>query len=279
MLSYRHAFHAGNHADVLKHLCLSMVLEKLIEKDKPLTYLETHAAAGAYDLNTAMPQKNREYMSGISPLLASEVSSEAMSRYKALVARYFADYKYPGSPAVAASVLREQDKLVLMELHNTEFEILRNNMRRDKRVTLHHRDGIEGVLALSPPTPRRGIVLIDPPYEQPLEYERIAKLIAQLHRKWPVGVIALWYPLLAQERNRAPAMLDVIARSQPASLFTAELWVEAQASDYGMYGSGMAFINLPWTVDEKIALVLPEIQQILAPDQGGFSHRWVLSPN
>lgn len=279
MLSYRHVFHAGNHADVLKHACLTLLLEKLIEKDKPLTYIDTHAAAGGFDLNSEMARKNREFASGVDKLLTLPSASPLLATYLDLASRCRQGNRYPGSPAVAAEILRATDKLVLMELHNTEFLHLKDNMRHDRRVTLHHRDGIEGALALCPPTPRRGVILIDPPYEQSLEYSRIAQMVAQLHKKWPVGIVALWYPLLARDRDRSSAMLDSLAKARPANLFTAELWVEAQAEDYGMYGSGMAFINLPWQLDEQIGQLLPVLHAALAETQGGYRCDWRISPH
>lgn len=276
MLSYRHAFHAGNHADIFKHLCLSLVLNKLLQKAKPLTYMDTHAAAGLYQLTSAMAQKTGEHASGVSKLLNTPNLPDTFNSFTSLIAPFFQQQQYPGSPSIAAKLLRDSDRLQLLELHNTEIEQLQKNLGRDRRVSVHHRDGYEGALALSPPTPRRGLILIDPPYEQAREYDQVVGFIKDIHRKWPVAVIALWYPLLGRERNRANELIERIQKNQPASLYQAELWVEPQSDDYGMHGSGMAFINLPWQADSEISGCLEPLSQILGGNTGGWRQEWLI---
>lgn len=278
MLSYRHAFHAGNYADVFKHLCQVLLLNKLTEKAKPLCYVDTHSAAGLYDLGADMANKTAEYSDGIDKLLQRAGQYPEITDYLALISQFRDKDLYPGSPAIAAHLLREQDKLILMELHNNEVENLRANMGRDPRVAIHHRDGFEGTLAIAPPEPKRGMVLIDPPYEQAREYQDVVNFIQKLHKKWPVGVVALWYPLLAEKRNKAPAMLDALAKVQPASLFIAECWVKPQPQELGMYGSGMAFINLPWQVDQQIAQLLPILTSLLGQTGAGYRTEWLIEP-
>ncbi len=276
MLSYRHAYHAGNHADVFKHLCLCLLIDKLVQKDKPMTYIDTHAAAGWYDLNGEMAQKTAEFVDGIDRLSKAENLSEPVQAYLSVVRRFRDKNVYPGSPAIAAELLRETDKLVFLELHKSDFDILKRNMGRDRRVFCHYRDGLEGALAICPPNPKRGMVLIYPPYELSDEYPQIASLVKQLHKKWPIGVIAIWYPLLAKARNRAPFLLQRLIESKPASLFVAELWVKAQDDEFGMHGSGMAFINLPWQLDRQIAEVLPSLIDKLADRGGGWRTEWLV---
>lgn len=276
MLSYRHAYHAGNHADVLKHFCLSLIIRKLVQKDKPLTYIDTHAAAGLYNLKSHMAAKNREFADGIDRLAGSIQAPEMLRHYLSLVQTYRTRNQYPGSPKIAAELLRPCDRLVLLELHENEFVNLKNNMQGDARVALHHRDAIEGALALCPPEPKRGLMLIDPPYELNEEYIQVADLIKKIHKKWPVGVLALWYPLLAKARNRAPKLIHSIAANKPTNLFVAELWVGAQQEEAGMYGSGMAFINLPWQLDEQIKTCMPLLVKQLAEKEGGFRAEWII---
>ncbi len=278
MLSYRHEFHAGNYADVFKHLCQSLVLQQLTRKPKPLTYLDSHSAAGRYNLASDMAQKTAEFVGGVDALLRASLHSTQAQGYLALVESLREQNQYPGSPAVAANLLRAEDRLVLMELHNTEINNLRDNMGGDPRVAIHHRDGFEGLLAVTPPTPARGLALIDPPYERTEEYQQVVKTLKALHQRWPVGVIALWYPLLAKKRNKAPAMIEAIAKNQPSSLYRAEIWVKSQPDELGMYGCGMAFINLPWQVDVQIESLMPELVQALGNQQGGCFSEWIIKP-
>lgn len=276
MLSYRHAYHAGNHADVFKHTCLTLLLQKLIQKDKPFTYVDTHAAAGVYQLNSEMAKKNREHAQGIDRLLSANNLPASIQTYINLVKGFRTRNRYPGSPAIAAQLLRANDKLMLLELHNNEFSNLKANMKGDARIGCHHRDAVEGVLALCPPEPKRGIVLIDPAWELADDYTNMARLLKELHKKWPVAVIALWYPLLARMRNKAPMLLNRLVANKPENLFIAELWVTAQQEEKGMHGSGMAFINLPWQVDEQIAAILPALEGVFADDGGGYRCEWLV---
>ncbi|MDO3386541.1 23S rRNA (adenine(2030)-N(6))-methyltransferase RlmJ [Gilvimarinus sp. SDUM040013] len=276
MLSYRHAYHAGNHADVFKHLCLTLILEKLLEKDKPLTYMDSHAAAGLYNLDGDMAQKTQEYAEGIKRLLNASSSLPVGQSYLSLVDTLYRSGRYPGSPAIAAHMLRDKDKLQLIELHNTEFANLHQQFRRDARVSCHHRDGFEGVQALCPPTPRRGMLLIDPPYEQQNEYDRVIQCVKNLHRRWATGTLAIWYPLLGRARNQADGLLARLTSLKPANLFVAELWIKAQSEDYGMHGSGMAVINLPWQVDTQLEQTLPHLATVLGKEHGGYRQQWLI---
>ncbi len=279
MLSYKHAFHAGNHADVLKHACLAILLNKLTQKNKPLSYIDTHAGSGLYNLNSDDARKNAEFADGIDRLLAARDALPALQTYLSVVRSFRDQEQYPGSPALAAQLLRPDDRLILMELHNNEFANLKHHLGHDPRAACHHRNGLEGVLALCPPTPKRGLVLIDPPYELNDEYVQITTTVKQLHRKWPTGIIAIWYPLLAHARNQAPHMLKHLVKDKPANLFVAELWVKAQDSEFGMHGSGMAFINLPWQVDEQIRGVLAQLEKTLTGKGGGSRSEWLVAPS
>ncbi len=276
MLSYRHAYHAGNHADVLKHACLCLLLQTLRQKDKALTYIDTHAAAGLYSLKGEMAQKNREFHSGIERLLAYPAPSPLLEDYYTLIANFREQNLYPGSPTIAARMLRAQDRLVLIERHNTEIEVLKRHLAADKRTAIHHRDAFEAALALCPPTPRRGVMLIDPPYEQASEYDAVVNLLGKLQSKWPVGVYCLWYPLLARRRDQSERLLKNLVKLQPPNVFIAELQVEKQNEDTGMYGSGMAFINLPWKMDELIIELLKQLNRILGAEAGRFRSDWLI---
>lgn len=277
MLSYRHAYHAGNHADVLKHLTLTLALDRLTHKASPLVYIDTHSGAGRYDLGDAQAQKTGEADAGIEALMAAPCDLPELNRYVQLVRRMRADQPrlYPGSPGVAAQLLRDQDRLLLMELHNTEVEALKANLGRDRRVAVHHRDGFEGLPALVPPTPPRGLVLMDPAYELSEDYARVLTSLERALQRWRTGVYLLWYPMLARQRDRSEWLKRQLRGLPAANLLVAELTVQAQGEDYGMHGSGMAIVNCPWQLDEQLAAVLPVLAGTLAGSGGGWHMEWL----
>ena len=274
MLSYRHAFHAGNHGDVLKHLCQMMLLEKLTEKDKAFVYIDTHSGAGLYDLQSDESQKTSEFEQGIGGLDGYSGANPTIQQYVELISEYTNLHQYPGSPQIANLYCREQDKLILMELHNTEIIHLKKNLK-GKNIEIHHRDGYEGLLALLPPTPKRGMVLIDPPYEVADEYSLVAKTMKQALKKWPTGIFTVWYPILSKraegKRRLCKAMLNDFSSLDCKNLLSVELCIESEHQDSGMYGSGLAIFNAPWLLDEKLEAVLPELKTLLEIDNSGSS--------
>ncbi|WP_417617109.1 23S rRNA (adenine(2030)-N(6))-methyltransferase RlmJ [Oceanisphaera sp.] len=286
MLSYRHAFHAGNHADVLKHAVQSLILEALSIKDKGFSYIDTHAGAGGYALDHEWTQKKSEYLGGIAPLWQQRQQWPQLAGYFAAIEAMNGGEQldfYPGSPKVAEYFQRPQDSLTLMELHHNEVELLRENMApqgrrsgRSKGPTIHHRDGFEGLIALLPPTPKRGLVLIDPPYELKEDYQTLATTLAKAYKRWPIGIYAIWYPLLAKNVDRSGALKTAIANSGFQDILCAELSVSEQAQDFGMYGSGMMILNPPWKLDEQLSELLPRLTKALAQDQAAdWSLRWL----
>lgn len=274
MLSYRHAYHAGNHADILKHLVLLALLQQLKQKDKPFVVMDTHAGSGLYAMDSAQARKTREAESGILPLWQRHqqqpFQSALLNDYLALVAHFNATESttalasYPGSPALIQAQLRAQDTLTVMELHNNEVDILRANFRGDRRVSIHHRDGFEGGVALSPPDPRRGLVLIDPAYEDKSDYQQVAKTVQEIHRRWATGLIAVWYPMLGRTRDHSPALIQKM-KALP-NVRVMELTVGPQTEEYGMHGSGMALINTPWQFGQLIDPALREAAACLSAD-------------
>lgn len=274
MLSYRHAFHAGNHGDVLKHLCQMLLLEKLTEKDKPFVYIDTHSGAGLYDLQSDESRKTSEFQKGIAGLDGYSGTNPTIQQYVELTRDYTNRDQYPGSPQLAKLLCREQDKLILIELHNTEINHLKRNLK-GKNIEIHHRDGYEGLLALLPPSPRRGMVLIDPPYEVADEYPLVAKTMKQALKKWPTGIFSVWYPILskrAEGKNRlCKAMLDDFSSLDCKNLLNVELCIESEHQVSGMYGSGLVIFNAPWLFDEKLGTVLPELKTLLEIDGKGSS--------
>ncbi|MCX7646744.1 MAG: 23S rRNA (adenine(2030)-N(6))-methyltransferase RlmJ [Rhodobacteraceae bacterium] len=234
MLSYQHAYHAGNRADLHKHDAFARLIAALAAKPRGITVMETHAGRGLYDLASPEALKTGEAAEGIlKARLAPGPLAEALA---AVRARHGAS-AYPGSPLIAATLLRPQDRLVLMELHPAEHAALKQAMR-GTGAAVHRRDGYEGVLALAPPVPRRGLVLVDPSYEVKSEYEAVPAFVARLRRKWPEAAVLVWYPILAEGRHER--LLAALAPLSP------ERHEVRFGTATGMLGSGLAGINLPF---------------------------------
>jgi len=281
MLSYRHAFHAGNHADVLKHAVETLIIEQLKSKEKPFCYLDTHAGGGCYDLSGEWPQKKAEYLDGIARLWPERQHWPELAAYWDVIATLNESELrfYPGSPEIARHLLREQDKLMLMELHNQEIEILRRHMGSDSRSAIHHRDGFEGLLGLLPPTPRRGLVLMDPPYELKEDYQRVLQTLKKAMQKWSTGIYALWYPILGKEADRSRSMLELFKYAGFPSVLVAELEVAAQPDEWGMNGSGMLILNAPWQLDGQLTTLLPRLcAQLAQGDEARWRLEWIAKP-
>ncbi|MDF2177544.1 23S rRNA (adenine(2030)-N(6))-methyltransferase RlmJ [Aliiglaciecola sp. CAU 1673] len=270
MLSYRHGYHAGNHADVLKHLCQLILLEKLAQKDKPFVYIDTHAGAGLYDLQSEQAQKTAEYEQGIDRLMQLQSANPHICRYQALVGEYHQQHRYPGSPELAFRLCREHDSLQLMEWHNQEVLNLKANFKDRRNVHIHHRNGFEGLVALCPPKPARGMVLIDPSYELPQDYVEVVESVKAAQKRWAGGTFAIWYPMLAKARDKSQTMLDGLSQLPVEQVLNIQLWVGAQPDDFGMYGSGMVIINPPWQFDEQVESLLQVLPTSLSdsPDAG-----------
>jgi 23S rRNA (adenine2030-N6)-methyltransferase len=247
MLSYQHGYHAGNLADVHKHSLLAWMLAYLTQKDKPLSYLETHAGRGLYDLTDAAALKTGEAAKGIA--IAAEWFAPDHP-YADLLARIRAKYgpdAYPGSPLVAAEMLRPMDSIHLAELHPQEYAALATNMAPYGGV-FRQRDGFEMALSLSPPDPRRGLMLVDPSFEVKAEYDTIPPLLAKVHRKWGVGILVLWYPLLTDEPHLP--MLRALQDAFPEGL-RHELAFPPARPGHRMVGSGLFVVNPPYGLKEE----------------------------
>lgn len=282
MLSYRHSFHAGNHADVIKHITLIAVLEKLKQKNKPFIYIDTHSGRGLYDLSSAEARKTAEFEQGISRLLDNSSDCEQIvTNYCDYVGRYLSQSPayYPGSPQIACDFLREQDKCIFIELHSDEIYKLKGNFYKDERVSIHNRDGFEGVNACMPPDPARGVVLIDPAYEVKQDYLDAVKAIEQSIKKWPHGIFLLWYPMLATQRDKTDILKKKVANLPINNLLSIELAVEQQQRDFGMFGSGMLVINAPYQLDKIMQPVAKQLAKKLAQDDKAYGQaEWLIEP-
>lgn len=253
-MNYRHAFHAGNFADVLKHVVLVETLGRLMAKESPLLYLDTHAGRGTYPLDDIAMQRGGEFRTGILPVLAAAHPTAAVTRYLKLVRQTGAVegvlHSYPGSPQIAQAMLRADDRAACCELAPLEADALRELMRGDRRIAVHERDGYEALGALVPPAEKRGLVLIDPPYEDPLEFDRLAKTLMTAHRRWPTGVYATWYPIT--RGGGAERYLALMRTSGLRRLLAVELMLRRADSPVGLNGAGMLLINPPFRLDEAL---------------------------
>ena len=269
MLSYRHAFHAGNHADVLKHFIEMQLLFYLAQKDKPFWYIDTHAGAGCYTLDSGYAAQNAEYESGIARLWERDDLPVLLADYVALVKRINPDGQlklYPGSPLVALELLRAQDRLRLFELHPADSEILRKNLAgHSPQVLVQAADGFNALKALLPPPPRRALVLIDPPYEDKQDYQRVAAALREGLKRFSSGIYAVWYPQL--QRTEARQLPEQLKKLPVKSWLHVALSVQAPNEDgFGMYGSGMFIINPPWLLHGALQEVMPYLVQQMGRD-------------
>ncbi|WP_428819445.1 23S rRNA (adenine(2030)-N(6))-methyltransferase RlmJ [Microbulbifer sp. MCCC 1A16149] len=266
MLSYRHGFHAGNFADVLKHCVLVEIISYLQKKDAPFDYIDTHAGAGGYALASDMAQKNCEYLNGIGQLYG-RCELPGLQNYLRLIEGLNPQgrlQQYPGSPLIAAQLLRPQDKAWLFELHPSDAEKLRQTLSRGRQCRVREEDGFAGLSSLLPCSSRRALILIDPPYEQKEDYRRIVTALQLIHRKMATATVALWYPVV--ERHRIDALEKQIAGSGMRNIELFELGIRADADGHGMTSSGMIVVNPPWTLRKQMQELLPALAADLSAD-------------
>ncbi|MCF1265559.1 23S rRNA (adenine(2030)-N(6))-methyltransferase RlmJ [Morganella morganii] len=272
MLSYRHSFHAGNHADVLKHTVQSLIIESLKEKDKPFLYLDTHAGAGRYQLSGEHAERTGEYLEGIARIWAQESVPEELKTYLEAVSALNprGDLRfYPGSPLIAAHLLRDHDKLNISELHPSDFPLLRNEFSRDNRARVVREDGYQQLKSQLPPLSRRGFVLIDPPYELKSDYQAVVKGIQEGHRRFATGTYAVWYPVVL--RQQIKRMVKDFQATGIRKILQIELAIRPDSDQRGMTASGMIVINPPWKLESQMKSVLPWLHKVLVPEGTGHT--------
>jgi 23S rRNA (adenine2030-N6)-methyltransferase len=289
MLSYRHAFHAGNHADVLKHFVTIQLLSYLNQKDAPYMVIDTHAGAGVYELDAAYAAKNAEYETGISRLWDRNDLPAPLAEYVNLVKSMNPSGKmryYPGSPYCAEKIMREQDRLRLFELHPSDAKILHENFSkleahaaaqgqrpttRGKRVLIQKGDGFLWLKALLPPPSRRGLILIDPPYEDKNDYRKVKDTLEDALKRFATGTYAIWYPVLQRMESRQ--MPEKLKRLPGNGWLNVTLSISTPSPDgFGLHSSGMFVINPPWTLEPLLRDVMPYLVKALGRDAGaGFT--------
>ncbi|AVH31606.1 23S rRNA (adenine(2030)-N(6))-methyltransferase RlmJ [Vibrio fluvialis] len=277
MLSYRHSFHAGNHADVVKHIVQSLILSALQQKDKPFVYHDTHSGVGRYDLTHEWSEKTGEYKQGIARLWQqTEVPEDIHSYLEAIKAlnddgelRY-----YPGSPRVARAHLRSHDRMVLTELHPSDYPLLEQEFHRDRQVAIFKEDGFARLKGSLPPKERRGLVLIDPPYELAKEYRDVVQAIAQSYKRWATGIYAIWYPVV--NRCDIDDMIEGLQGLGIRKILQIELGVSPDTNERGMTASGMIVINPPWKLESQMQSILPFLKEAIAPATGHYKVDWIV---
>lgn len=277
MLSYRHSFHAGNHADVIKHIVQTLIIESLKQKDKAFVYHDTHSGAGRYDLFDERAEKTGEYKEGIERLWLRDDIPSAIQPYLNVLNRINEQKKlryYPGSPKVGRSLLREQDRAIFTELHPSDFPLLLQEFRGDRQVKMYKEDGYARLKASLPPKERRGFVLIDPPYELKHEYQDVVDAMKEATTRWATGTYAIWYPVVY--RRNIDLITQGLEKLGIRKILQIELGVAPDSDERGMTASGMIVINPPWTLEQQMQEILPWLQAVIAPDQGHHFVRWVV---
>lgn len=278
MLSYRHSFHAGNHADVIKHIVLMLIIESLQQKEKGFYYLDTHAGVGRYRLFSEEAEKTAEFEEGIGRLWQRDDLPEEVARYIKLIKKFNYGGKelryYAGSPLIAATMLRPQDRALLTELHPSDFPLLRNNFKEFENVTTKRDNGFMQVKATLPPKERRGLVLIDPPYELKEDYDLVVSAIEEGYKRFATGVYAIWYPVVL--RQQIKRMVRNLENTRIRKILQIELAVRPDSDQRGMTASGMIVINPPWTLEQQMKKILPYLTETLVPEgTGSWSVNWI----
>ncbi|MFB2538641.1 MULTISPECIES: 23S rRNA (adenine(2030)-N(6))-methyltransferase RlmJ [unclassified Acinetobacter] len=283
-MNYRHHFHAGNFADVMKHALLLALLQRLNQKDKPYRYIDTHSGAGVYDLSQAPAQKSGEFLSGIHRLM--QLDTKETNTAPQAVQDYLAEVEklrqtdgrgaYFGSPYLALQVMRDIDKATFFELQPMVFRYLKQNIR-DRRAGLHERDAYEGLLGVIPPKEKRGLVMIDPPYElERKDFPQLVELVSKAYQKWTTGVYAIWYPI--KDRAMIERFEKNMIKTGIRRQLVCEICVWPDDTPVGLNGCGLLVINPPWQfaeqADEVLRWLLPHLQMT---EQGGStSVRWLV---
>lgn len=276
MLSYRHGFHAGNYADVLKHSMLLQAIKLLQKKNKPFVYIDTHAGAGGYSLLNEFAQKTGEYKDGIGKIWQQDNLPAPLKEYVDAVNAFNSDSDeldyYPGSPMFVDMHLREKDRMVLHELHSSDYPLLAEPFAKDKQVKVINDDGLKGLIAAIPPLERRGLILIDPSYEMKSDYINVANTLIKAHKRFSTGVYILWYPVVNREQTEA--MLDKLKTSGIRKQLRIEQGIKADSNEFGMTAAGLWVINPPWQLDEMAINTLNYLDPLLNQGDGFVSVKW-----
>ncbi|TLS77262.1 23S rRNA (adenine(2030)-N(6))-methyltransferase RlmJ [Mariprofundus erugo] len=279
MLSYQHSYHAGNHADALKHIVLGDLVAAMMLKEAPLFLFDAFASRGIYNLDSAEALKNREFDSGIGKLwpLRHGHLPEGVSRWFNIIEGENSDGSFtrlPGSTALLAAMLRDTDRLAACDLHPQEFDALREGFKNSRRIALHKRDAFEAVPALLPPVEKRGLIFLDPSYENKEEYKKVARTISDACTRFRAGVYVIWYPLLPAGRHLD--LFNALKRSGIRKILRVELDGKESFPEMQMYGSGLLIVNPPWHAEQNMKRSLDWLHQHLIAGNGLATFNWLV---
>jgi len=284
-VNYSHAFHAGSFADVFKHAVLCRILNYLREKPAAFRVIDTHAGAGLYNLTAPEASRGGEWHDGIGRLMAARDAGRLPDKIAILLTPYLEAIDalnergklklYPGSPALTRAWLRPQDRLIACELELKASNALARHLRGDSRIKTIEIDGWTALSAYVPPPERRGLVLVDPPFEEDADFHRLSHMLGQANRKWATGIYALWYPI--KGRGEADALAKRLSRLGVGKILRAELIVSPVSNSTRLNGSGLILVNPPWTLQDDLAVLLPALAALLErePRGGGFKLDWL----
>jgi len=277
-MNYRHAFHAGNFADVLKHAVLALAVTHLKRKDKPFVVIDTHAGIGSYDLTAAEALRTGEALHGVSHVVAQPDIPDTLAPYLDVVRALNGPDGvrwYPGSPRLARDLLRSSDRLVAVELHPKDAEALAAEFGGDRRTAVHTLDGWLALKSFLPPKERRGLVLVDPPFERPGEFDRMLTGLKEAQRRWATGILMFWYPI--KSREDADTFTEAARRLAIPQTLLVELAVAAVVPGEKLSACGLLIVNPPWRLDSELRRLLPWLQRVLARGPGaGHRLEWLV---
>ena len=276
-MNYRHAFHAGNHADVLKHYVLSRLIALLSRKEAPFAYLDSHAGVGLYDLQGDQASRTGEWLQGIDRLWQAEDVPDPLLDYLEVIRAMNPDgvlRHYPGSPELARILSREQDRLHLNEKHPEDGRLLKENMHGDRRVAVHLGEGWHVPRALLPTREKRALLLIDPPFEQADELERCIQALNDAIGRMRQAVVAIWYPI--KDLNQLKRFYRDLQKSPAPKLLRIELYVQAADDAQRLNGSGLVISNPPWGLEDELKQVLPWLTSLLRQGQAVWRMDWLI---
>lgn len=277
-MNYRHAYHAGNHADVLKHIVLARIFALMARKDTPFAYLDSHSGVGLYDLLGDEASRTGEWESGIGRLWEREDLPELTQDYLDAVRALNPDgglEYYPGSPELARRLTRPQDRVLLNELHPEDGRLLKANMAGERRISVHQGDGWLLPRAFLPVAEKRGVLLIDPPFEQPDDLERCVNALDEAIGRMRQTVVAIWYPI--KDRRQLKRFYQRLEKSSAPKLLRVELCVHSADTPDRLTGSGLVIASPPWPLEDELRSLLPWLAEVLAQSEGSWQMDWLIS--
>lgn len=266
-MNYRHAYHAGNFADVLKHVVLALIIEHLKLKDAPFRVIDTHAGTGSYDLQSEEAIKTGEWQDGIGRLLATAIPSELELLLRPYLTAVVGEQDparlrhYPGSPLIARRLMRGSDRLIANELHPDDAEALANLFARDRQVKVSSMDGWTALKAVLPPVERRGVVLVDPPFEKSGELQRLVTAVGEMTKRFATGTLMLWYPI--KDPNQIVAFQRQLSELRTKKIFSLQLMLRAPSDVSVLNGTGLIVLNPPYTLPDNLSQLLPFLTYVL----------------